>query len=227
MGLKNELLDMAKMAQAAGRRSFSMSSETKDKVLKSMAASLFSSRAKIILANKKDIAVGKKEKLSAALIDRLTLDDKRIRQMSDSLVEIAALTDPVGEVIKAWRRPNGLWIHKVRAPIGVIAIIYESRPNVTSDCVGLCFKSGNSVILRGGSESLNSNLAIYKIIREIFKKFKIDEAMVNMVQTTDRRAIDELLKLSDYIDLVMPRGGEGLIRKVASVSRIPVFSASW
>ena len=223
MELKKQLIDMAKKAQSASRQGLSVPSETKDKVLKSMAASLYANRAKIIAANKKDIALGKKQRLSAALIDRLTLDEKRIRLMSDSLLEIAALTDPVGEVIKAWRRPNGLWIQKVRSPIGVIAIIYESRPNVTSDCIGLCFKSGNSVILRGGSESLNSNLAIYNIIRDSLKKFKIDEAMVNMVSTSDRRAVDELLKLNDYIDLVMPRGGEGLIKKVVSVSRIPVI----
>jgi glutamate-5-semialdehyde dehydrogenase len=223
MELKKRLIDMARKAQIAGRRSFSISSETKDKVLKSLAASIYSNRTKIIAANKKDIVVGKKKRLSAALLDRLVLNEKRIKSMSDSLLEIAALTDPVGEVIKAWRRPNGLWIQKVRSPIGVIAIIYESRPNVTSDCFGLCFKSGNSVILRGGSESLNSNLVIYKIIRDVLKKFKLDEAMVNMVSTVDRRAIDELLKLNDYIDLVMPRGGEGLIKKVVSDSRIPVI----
>jgi glutamate-5-semialdehyde dehydrogenase len=223
MELKKQLIEMAKKAQSASRQGLSVSSETKDRVLKSMAASLYANRAKIIAANKIDIALGKKQRLSAALIDRLTLDEKRIRLMSNSLLEIAALTDPVGEVIKAWRRPNGLWIQKVRSPIGVIAIIYESRPNVTSDCIGLCFKSGNSVILRGGSESLNSNLVIYNIIRQNLKKFKIDEAMVNMVTTTDRRAVDELLKLNDYIDLVMPRGGEGLIKKVVSTSRIPVI----
>jgi glutamate-5-semialdehyde dehydrogenase len=143
--------------------------------------------------------------------------------MADSLLEIAALPDPVGEVIKAWRRPNGLWIHRVRVPIGVIAIIYESRPNVTSDCVGLCFKSGNSVILRGGSEALHSNTAIFAILQRCLAQAGIATAMVNMLQTADRKAVDELLKLDSYIDLVMPRGGEALIRKVAESSRIPVI----
>jgi glutamate-5-semialdehyde dehydrogenase len=143
--------------------------------------------------------------------------------MSDSLREVAKLPDPVGKIIKAWRRPNGLRIQKVRSPIGVIAIVYESRPNVTSDCIGLCFKSGNSVILRGGSEALNSNLAIFKILKEVIKNHKIPEGVINLVTTKDRRAIDVLLKLNNYIDLVIPRGGEGLIRRVAKISRIPVI----
>ena len=157
------------------------------------------------------------------MVERLTLDEKIIKEMADSLIEIASLPDPVGEVIKAWRRPNGLWIHKVRVPIGVIAIIYESRPNVTSDCVGLCFKSGNSVILRGGSESLNSNLAIYQVLKSVLKNNRVPEDLVNMIETPDRKAVDELLKLNQYIDLVMPRGGEDLIKKIVKSSRIPVI----
>ena len=144
--------------------------------------------------------------------------------MADSLLELTKLADPVGEVMKAWRRPNGLWIHKVRTPIGVIAIIYESRPNVTSDCVGLCFKSGNSVILRGGSEALNSNLAIYGILKRSNKMIPVSlKNAINMVTSKDRRAIDILLKLNNYIDLVIPRGGEGLINRVVKLSRIPVI----
>jgi glutamate-5-semialdehyde dehydrogenase len=143
--------------------------------------------------------------------------------MADSLVELAKLHDPVGEVIKAWRRPNGLWIHKVRAPIGVVAIIYESRPNVTADCIGLCFKSGNSVILRGGSESLRSNLAIFNVLNDVVMKQGIKAGVINLIATADRKAIDELLKQDAYIDLVIPRGGEGLIRHVAQISRIPVI----
>jgi glutamate-5-semialdehyde dehydrogenase len=143
--------------------------------------------------------------------------------MSDSLLEVARLEDPVGETIKAWRRPNGLWIHKVRVPIGVIAIIYESRPNVTADCIGLCFKSGNAVILRGGSEALNSNLAIYQILKSVIKKAGLSENIINLVSTPDRRAVEILLKLNNYIDLVIPRGGESLINRVAESSRIPVI----
>jgi glutamate-5-semialdehyde dehydrogenase len=143
--------------------------------------------------------------------------------MAGSLLEIAKLKDPVGEDIRAWKIPNGLWIHKVRVPIGVVAIIYESRPNVTSDCIGLCLKSGNSVILRGGSESLNSNIAIFEILNKVAQKHGLPKGLINMVTTKDRRAVDALLRLNEYIDLVMPRGGEGLIRRVVSLSRIPVI----
>jgi glutamate-5-semialdehyde dehydrogenase len=223
MDLKKELNQIAKNAQEACRAMLSVSSETKNEALKSMAAALLRHKSIILKANKKDIARAKATGLSSALIDRLTLNDKRIKEMAHSLLEIAGLTDPVGEVIKAWRRPNGLWIHKVRSPIGVIAIIYESRPNVTSDCVGLCFKSGNSVILRGGSEALNSNLTIYNILKNVIKECGIPEGVMNMVATKDRRAIDILLKLNQYIDLVMPRGGESLIKKIISSSRIPVI----
>lgn len=188
-----------------------------------MAFELINKKAMILKANKKDISKAKTQGLPRALIDRLTLNVKRIREMSDSLLEISRLSDPVGEVIKAWRRPNGLWIHKVRVPIGVITIIYESRPNVTSDCIGLCFKSGNSVILRGGSEALNSNLAVYQILKDVIKKHNISDSIINIITTTDRRAVDILLKLDNYIDLVIPRGGESLIKRVVSLSHIPVI----
>jgi glutamate-5-semialdehyde dehydrogenase len=223
MNLKTELTTIAKNAQEAYRNAMGVSSATKNKVLQEMAGAIIDKKESILKANKKDITRAKAAGLSRALIDRLTLSDKRIKEMSDSLLEIAALADPVGEVIKAWRRPNGLWIHKVRQPIGVITIIYESRPNVTSDCLGLCFKSGNSVILRGGSESLQSNLSIFGILRDVLRKNSIPEGLVNMVTTPDRRAIGVLLKLKDYIDLVMPRGGESLIDYVVRNSLIPVI----
>lgn len=188
-----------------------------------MALALNSKKNYILRANRIDIAKARAQRLSSAFIDRLTLNDKRIKEMSDCLRELAKLADPVGKTIKAWRRPNGLWIHKVRTPIGVIAIIYESRPNVTSDCIGLCFKSGNSVILRGGSQALNSNLAIYEVLKGVIKKYGIPEGIVNMVATIDRRAVNILLKLNNYIDLVIPRGGESLIKQVIKSSRIPVI----
>jgi len=223
MSIKTELTTIAKKAQEAYRDATAISSDTKNKVLEEMAEAIVVKKDSILKANRKDIAHARARGLSRAFIDRLTLSDKRIKEMSGSLLEIAALVDPVGEVIKAWRRPNGLWIHKVRQPIGVIAIIYESRPNVTSDCVGLCFKSGNSVILRGGSESLQSNLSIFAILRDVLKKHSIPQGLVNMVATADRRAVNTLLKLEDYIDLVMPRGGESLIDYVVKNSRIPVI----
>jgi len=223
MELRKELTNIAQKAQISARNSLTISTDLKNKALKEMAKALLAGKGAIISANRKDLALAQKAGLSKAFIERLTLNEARIKQMSNSLLEIAALSDPVGEVIKAWRRPNGLWIQKVRVPIGVIAIIYESRPNVTSDCIGLCFKAGNSVILRGGSEALNSNLCVYKIIKSALEKCGVQQDMVNMVATTDRKAIDELLKLKDHIDLVMPRGGEGLINRVVSVSKIPVI----
>jgi len=223
MELKQELIQKAKSAQVAWRQMIGVKSATKNKVLKSMAGALLKNKASILKANSKDLKLARREGKPWAFIDRLTLNEKRIKEMSVSLLEISKLSDPVEEVIKAWRRPNGLWIKKVRVPIGVITIIYESRPNVTSDCIGLCFKSGNSVILRGGSESLNSNLAIFKILQKVIKKHRLPEGLINIVSTKDRKAFDVLLKLSDYIDLVIPRGGEGLIRRVAKSSRIPVI----
>jgi len=223
MDLKKEISTMAKSAQEAARAAAALSSETKNKILKGMALELINKKAAILKANKKDIAKAKSRGMPKAFIDRLTLNDSRIKGMSESLLEISRLSEPVGEVIKAWRRPNGLWIHKVRAPIGVIAIIYESRPNVTSDCIGLGFKSGNSVILRGGSEAFNSNLVIFGILKTVIKKNHLPESLMNIISTTDRRAVDILLKLNDYIDLVIPRGGESLIKRVVDLSRIPVI----
>ena len=199
MNVKEELANIARNAQDASRVALSIPSATKNKVLKEMALALISKKNSILKANKKDVAMAAKARLSGALIDRLTLSVSRIKEMSDSLIEISKLNDPVGEIIKAWRRPNGLWIHKVKVPIGVIAIIYESRPNVTSDCIGLCFKSGNSVILRGGSEALNSNIAIYQVLKGVLKKQGIPDNIINIVTTPDRGAVDALLKLNNYI----------------------------
>jgi len=200
-----------------------VSEEEKNAALEEMSAALLKKKDYILKENKKDIAKARAARLAAAFIERLSLSDKRIQEMADSLLEIARLSDPVGEVFKAWRRPNGLWIQKVRVPIGVVAIIYESRPNVTSDCIGLCLKSGNAVILRGGSEALNSNLAIFETLKEALVKRGLPENIISIVATKDRAAVDALLKLKDYIDVVIPRGGEGLIKKVVSVSRIPVI----
>jgi glutamate-5-semialdehyde dehydrogenase len=223
MSLKKELTNIAKGAQEASRKLLDVSSEEKNKVLKEMAASLTSHRSAILKANRKDLARARAKRMSKAFIDRLAVNEKRIKAMADCLLEVAGLADPVGEVIKAWRRPNGLWIHKVRVAIGVIAIIYESRPNVTADCIGLCFKSGNAVILRGGSDALQTNLAIYQALAEVLKKHNIPQGVINLVSTPNRRAVEVLLKLNDYIDLVMPRGGEGLIKAVVKSSRIPVI----
>jgi glutamate-5-semialdehyde dehydrogenase len=223
MDMITEMTGIAKKARDAFRGAIDLSSDVKDSVLREMADAVEKRSAAIIKANAKDISAAKSEGKPAAFIDRLALNSKRICDMSRTLREIASMADPVGKVISSVRRPNGLWINKVRVPIGVVAVIYESRPNVTCDCVGLCFKSGNSVILRGGSEALHSNRAIYSALAGVLKKFDIPEGMVSMVSTPDRRAVDALLGLSDYIDAVMPRGGESLIRKVVGVSKIPVI----
>jgi glutamate-5-semialdehyde dehydrogenase len=223
MDLKTELINTAKLAQQASRLMLDISAEAKNKALRDMAKALLSKKALILKANKKDVAAAKAAGVTPSMIDRLALDEKRIAGMAESLLGIAKLNDPVGEDIRAWKVPSGLWIHKVRVPIGVIAIIYEARPNVTSDCIGLCLKSGNSVILRGGSEALHSNIVIYGLLSKVARKRGLPAGLINMVSTKDRRAVDILLKLDEYIDLVMPRGGESLIRKVVSLSRIPVI----
>ncbi len=222
MSLKTELINTAKRAQISSRQLSLLPAAVKNKILRQMAVCLLREKRIILAANKKDMSLALKVKMAPAFIDRLSLNEKRIQEMADAFLELAKLPDPVGEVMRSIRRPNGLKINKVRTPIGVIMIIYESRPNVTAECIGLCFKSGNSVILRGGSESLNTNQAIYKVLQKTLKANGISEGAVNLVTTADRSAIDILLKFTDYIDLVIPRGGEGLIRRVARVSRIPV-----
>jgi glutamate-5-semialdehyde dehydrogenase len=217
------MLKIAREAQDASRKLALLSSLEKDRALERMALGLLRQKDKILRANVKDIKSALKRKLPKAFIDRLSLNEKRLKEMADSLREIARLPDPVGQVLKQWKRPNGLRIKKVRTPIGVIAIIYESRPNVTSDCAGLCFKSGNSVILRGGSDSRHSNLAIFNALRAACRSSHIPEGAINLITNPDRKAIDALLGLEGEIDLVMPRGGEGLIRRVVELSRIPVI----
>ncbi len=157
------------------------------------------------------------------MIDRLTLTPKRIDEMAQGLLEIAALPDPVGEIVKMWQRPNGMTIGKMRVPLGVIAIIYESRPNVTADATALCLKAGNAVVLRGGSEAVHSNKAIVKILRSVAKREGMNEGVITFLDRTDRQAVMEMLKLEGLIDVVIPRGGEGLIRAVTENSRIPVL----
>jgi glutamate-5-semialdehyde dehydrogenase len=223
MSLKNDLIKMAKKAHTASRFLSLASTKKKNAAIKAMAKGLLKKSGSIIAANKKDIMTAKKEKRNVAFIDRLTLNAARIKKMSRDLLDVAALSDPVSEVIRSWQRPNGLLLSKVRVPLGVIGIIYESRPNVTSDCAALCLKAGNAVILRGGKESINSNRAIYKAINTELVKIGFPQGCINLIQTIDRQAVDEMLKLTDYIDLIIPRGGESLIRNVVENSYIPVI----
>ncbi len=200
-----------------------ISSTTKNAALLKMAKYLVEESQMLIQENAKDLHYARKQGLSGAMIDRLTLSEATIRGMANGLEQIAALPDPVGEVTGMRKRPNGLLVGKMRIPLGVIGIIYESRPNVTADAAGLCLKSGNAVILRGGSEAIHSNLAIAGILQKVLRETGIPEAAIQIISTTDREAIAEMLKLEEYIDLIIPRGGEGLIRAVVEMSRIPVL----
>ena len=221
--LNKYIVNLTRSAKTASYLLPSVSTETKNKALKAMASALLKHKSTIITENHKDIRAAKRSGMTKSLIDRLTLTDTRIKLMAESLREISKLKDPIGETISSRRRPNGLIISKVRMPIGVIAIIYESRPNVTSDCIGLCLKSSNAVILKGGSEALNSNNAIFRILRDAAKNNGIPKESINLIQAKNRKAVDIFLSLAKYIDVVIPRGGEGLIRNVAKKSKIPVI----
>ncbi|HEA83731.1 MAG TPA: glutamate-5-semialdehyde dehydrogenase [Thermodesulfobacterium geofontis] len=221
--LKEMVFDMAKRAKIASKDLIILSSHTKNEVLKRVAQKLREKKEELKKINEKDVNQAIIQGHTRAFIDRLTLTDKIIEGMAKGLEEVAMLPDPVGEVVKMWKRPNGLWVGKMRIPLGVIAMIYESRPNVTIDAAGLCFKSGNAVILRGGKEALNSNVALGEIFRETLKEFNISEDVVQVVPTPDRKLMEYMLELEEYIDLVIPRGGEGLIRFVTEKARMPVI----
>ncbi len=225
MTLPEQMTQLARQAKAAARELAKLSTAEKNSCLLAMADALEQNAAQIKAANAVDMETGAGLGLSTAMLDRLKLDDKRIAGMARGLREVAALPDPVGRALDERVRPNGLKLRKVSTPIGVVVIIYESRPNVTADAASLCFKSGNATILRGGREALNSNQAIAQIMvgagKRTLKTFP--EFAVQVVPTTDRDAIKELLSLTQYVDLCMPRGGEGLIRAVAESSKVPVI----
>lgn len=222
MSIRDDVVRIAREAREASKVLANLTSRGKDKALLAMADGLKQNIATILAANEKDLKEVKSRGLSRAFCDRLQLSRDRILGMARSVEDVAKLDDPIGEVLRMWRRPNGMIIGKVRVPIGVIGIIYESRPNVTCDCSALCIKSGNSVILRGGKEAINSNIAIWKVLTKAAKKEGLPNGAINLIQTTDRKAVDTLLKLDTYLDLIVPRGGEELIKKVARTSRIPV-----
>jgi len=222
MSLDQQIKTMAQKAKKASLQLALVSTTEKNKALKKMAKAIFTHASYLGKENKKDLAAGKKNGLSSALMDRLMLTRKRIDAMAECLLDTAKLKDPIGDVLETIKRPNGLVIKKVRVPIGVVGIIYESRPNVTSDCIGLCLKSGNSVILKGGKEAFYSNRAIFEILQKALKGTNVPVDAIKMIDSTDRAAVQILLKQSDDVDLIVPRGGEGLIRFVAENSMIPV-----
>lgn len=223
MTLQDEIKQLAKEARDASRTLAQVSTTVKNELLKGMADALVAATTALIAENARDLEAGREKGLSDAMLDRLRLDEARIQGMADGLREVAELPDPVGEITGMWRRPNGIQVGRMRIPLGVIGIIYESRPNVTADAAGLCLKSGNAVVLRGGSEAIHSNRAIAGVLKGVLAALGLPAAALQLVGTTDRAAVTELLKQEEYIDLIIPRGGEGLIRFVSENSRIPVI----
>ena len=223
MELKTELEILGGQAKAAARKMAVLSTVDKNKALHMMADRLEMQQEKILSANAVDMEAGKSKGLTAALLDRLRLTPERITGMAEGLRQVAALPDPVGECLGGARRPNGLDIRKVRVPFGVIAMIYEARPNVTVDAAGLCLKTGNAVILRGGSEAIESNKALAEILIQAGQEAGIPAGAIALVETTDRMAVNLLLRMNRYIDLIIPRGGAGLIRTVVENSTVPVI----
>ncbi len=223
MNVKDYVDTIVKDAKNASRVMATVSSSVKNAALEQIAHNLLNCKTTLISENEKDIKAAEKEGLSPAMIDRLRLTDSRIEDMAKGIREVINLADPVGEIMEKRIRPNGLQIQKVRVPIGVIIIIYESRPNVTADAASLCLKTGNATILRGGKESIHSNVAIYRQISSALEKVGLDKKAIQVIETIDRKAVDYLLKADEYVDLVIPRGGEGLIRNVVENSTIPVI----
>lgn len=219
----SSLISLGKKAKEASYILGNLSSKDKNDALYAMADFLIENSKVIIEANKKDLETSRIKGTSESMLDRLALNEARIEGMANCLRQVAALEDPVGEVLGMWTRPNGLQIGKKRVPMGVIGIIYEARPNVTSDAAGLCFKSGNAVILRGGSEAINSNKAIAEALREGLKSVGLVEDAVQLVEDTSREVATEMMKLNDYIDVLIPRGGAGLIKAVVNNATVPVI----
>lgn len=223
MSFESLIVDMAVKAKAAARIMAKADTNIKNAALLKIAEAIEADKAAIQAANQKDLEYGREKGLSPAMLDRLAVTDKVIQSMIQGLKEVAALEDPVGSVTKAYTRPNGIQVSRVRVPLGVIGIIYESRPNVTVDAACLCLKSGNAVILRGGSESINSNKALAEAVSKALLSVGLPGEAVQVVPVKDREAVNHLLRQEELVDLIIPRGGEGLIRFVAENSRIPVL----
>ncbi len=213
-----EVIEKAKLAKEASRKLAILTDKERSEALNAMADSLVKSAKEIILANKKDL-----DNPEAKHHDRLMLNEQRIKGMADGLRDVAKLKSPVGELVKEWTQKDGLKIREIRVPLGVVGIIYEARPNVTADVAGLCIKSGNSVVLKGGSDAIHSNIAVVKALKEALKKTKVSPEAVQLIEDTNRGVVNELLKLRGYIDVIVPRGGAGLIKFVVENSKIPVL----
>lgn len=221
--IQSAILDMGRRARAASYALVKLTSEQKNTILLAMADEIMACQGAILSANALDLARAEENGLSKAMIDRLTLDPKRLAAIADAVREVAVLPDPVGEELSEWTRPNGLHIRKVRVPIGVIGIIFESRPNVTSDAASLCFKTGNATILRGGSEAINSNRALAAALQAGGERAGLPPDSIQLIPFTDRASVEHMARMDQYLDLIIPRGGKGLIEKVVATARMPVI----
>jgi len=223
MDIQSYMHGVGREARRAARAMARAETRAKDAALLAMAEAIERDSARLLTANAEDVAAARAKGLDSAMIDRLTLSAKNVAAMAQGLREIAALRDPVGEIAELAYRPSGIQVGRMRVPLGVVAIIYEARPNVTADAAGLCLKSGNAAILRGGSEAIRSNQAIAVCVREGLATAGLPEAAVQVVETTDRAAVGELITMKDFVDIVVPRGGKGLIERISNESRIPVL----
>jgi glutamate-5-semialdehyde dehydrogenase len=221
--IQSAILDMGRRARAASRVLVNLTSDQKNAILHSMADEIMAQQGSILAANALDLRRAEQNGLSKAMIDRLTLDPKRLKAIAEAVREVAILPDPVGELLNEWTRPNGLHIRKVRVPIGVIGIIFESRPNVTTDAASLCFKTSNATILRGGSEAIDSNRALASALQAGGERAGLPADSIQLIPFTERSSVEHMAKMDQFIDLIIPRGGKGLIEKVVSTARMPVI----
>ena len=221
--IKQYIQQVGQQARSAARKMAQANTNAKNHALENIATAILLNSAKLIAENGKDVAAAKTNGLDAASIDRLTLNDKTVKSMAEGLRQIAALPDPIGEISDMKYRPSGIQVGKMRVPLGVIGIIYESRPNVTADAAGLCLKSGNAAILRGGSEAIHSNQAIAACVHQGLREAGLPETAVQVVNTTDRAAVGELITMKEYVDVIVPRGGKSLIARISEDAKVPVI----
>lgn len=223
MNFQDYIIDIGRRAKEASRIMVTASTNVKNNALIHMAEALIKNKNAIIEANVKDMELGKKNKLSIAMLDRLMINKQRIENMAEGLKNVASLPDPIGEGVKRWKRPNDLDISMVRVPLGVIGMIYESRPNVTVDAAALCLKAGNSIILRGGSEAINTNMALAKVIKKAATSVGLPEGCIQLIEMVDRELVNKLVKLNDYVDVIIPRGGVSLKKAIIANATVPVI----
>jgi glutamate-5-semialdehyde dehydrogenase len=223
MDIQSYMHGVGREARRAAREMARAQTQAKDAALLSMAAAIERDGARLLDANRQDVDAARTKGIEAAMLDRLTLTHKSVSAMAEGLRQIAQLRDPVGEITDLAYRPTGIQVGRMRVPLGVVAIIYEARPNVTADAAGLCLKAGNAAILRGGSEAIRSNQAVASCVREGLARAGLPETAVQVIETTDRAAVGELITMKDYVDIIVPRGGKGLIERVSSEARIPVL----